>query len=103
MCSFRMLNIILYEAKFHYKTAKYHFRGLYRGFRDTGYLPFYFQGNRILFILLPVIWNTWFNIFVTSRDIENLGKNNYADICRFIRDICLFTSRDMGYLVQASF
>ena len=49
-------------------------RGLYRGFRDTGYLPFYFQGYRILTILLPGIWDTWFNIFVTSRDIENLGK-----------------------------
>ena len=48
--------------------------GLYRGFRDTGYLPFYFQGYRILSILLPEIWDTWFNIFVTSRDIENLGK-----------------------------
>ena len=49
-------------------------RGLYRGFRDKGYLPFYFQGYRILSILLPGIWDTWFNIFVTSRDIENLGK-----------------------------
>ena len=47
---------------------------LYRGFGDTGYLPFYFQGYRILSILLPGIWDTWFNIFVTSRDIENLGK-----------------------------
>ena len=44
------------------------------GFRDTEYLPFYFQGFRILSILLPVIWDTWFNIFATSRDIENLGK-----------------------------
>ena len=26
-------------------------------------------------------------------------KINYGDICQFIRDICLFTSRDMGYLV----
>ena len=52
----------------------YHSRGLYRGFRDTGYLPFYFQGYRILSILLPGIWDTWFNIFVISRDIENLGK-----------------------------
>ena len=50
------------------------YRGLYRGFRDTGYLPFYFQEYRILSILLPGIWDTWFNIFVTSRDIENLGK-----------------------------
>ena len=50
------------------------YRGLYRGFKDTGYLPFYFQGYRILFILLPGIWDTWFNIFVTSRDTENLEK-----------------------------
>ena len=26
-------------------------------------------------------------------------KINYGDICRFIRDICLFTSRDIGYLL----
>ena len=32
-----------------------HYRGLYRGFMDTGYLPFYFQGYRILSILLPGI------------------------------------------------
>ena len=47
---------------------------LYRGFRDTGYLPIFFQGYRILSILLPGILDTWFNIFVTSRDIENLEK-----------------------------
>ena len=41
---------------------------------DTGYLPFYFQGYRILSILLPCIWDTSYNIFVTIRDIENLGK-----------------------------
>ena len=28
----------------------------------------------ILSILLKGIWDTWFNIFVTSRDIEHLGK-----------------------------
>ena len=44
------------------------------GFRDTGYLPLYFKGYRILSILLPGIWDAWLNIFVTSRDIENLGK-----------------------------
>ena len=32
------------------------------GFRDTGNLPFYFQGNRILSILVPGIWDTVFNI-----------------------------------------
>ena len=32
-------------------------RGLYRGFRDTEYLPFYFQVYRILSILLPGIWD----------------------------------------------
>ena len=41
---------------------------------DTGYLPFYFQGYRILSILFPGIWDTWFIIFFTSRYIENLGK-----------------------------
>ena len=55
-------------------TCFYNQRGLYRGSRETGYLPFYFQGYRILTILLPGIWDTWFNISVTSRDIENLGK-----------------------------
>ena len=51
-----------------------HLRGLYRGLRDTGYLPFYFQGYRILFILLPGIWDIVSNIFLTFRDIEYLGK-----------------------------
>ena len=55
-------------------ASSWDFRGLYRGFRDTGYLPFYFQGYRILSILLPGIWDTWFNICVTFRDIKNLGK-----------------------------
>ena len=63
------------------------------------YLPFYFQGYRILSILLPGIWDTVFNISVTFWDISWFGKNNYRDICQFIRDTCLFTSRDMGYLV----
>ena len=44
------------------------------GFRDTGYLPFYFQGYRILPILLPGIWDTVFNNLVTFRDIEYFGK-----------------------------
>ena len=51
-----------------------YYEGLYRGFRDTGYLPFYFQGYRILSILLPGIWDTVFNIFVTFRDIDYLGN-----------------------------
>ena len=52
------------------------------GFRDTGNLPFYFQGYGILcsmFWLLSGILNTVF------------WKNNYGDICQFIRDTCLFT------------
>ena len=44
------------------------------GFRDTGYLPFYFQGYRILSILLLGIWDTMFNILVTFRDIDYLRK-----------------------------
>ena len=39
-----------------------------------GYLPFYFHGYRILSFLPPRIWDTVFNIFVTFRDIEYLGK-----------------------------
>ena len=68
---------------------------------DTGNLPFYFQEYRILSILLPGIWDTECNILVIFRDIDCLGK-----FCQFIRDNCLFTSRDMGYLVppiQASY
>ena len=41
-------------------------RGWYRGSRDTGYLPFYFQGYLILSILLPGIWDTMFNFRDTS-------------------------------------
>ena len=33
--------------------------------RDIGYYSFYLHTG---------IWDTWANIFVTSRDIENLGK-----------------------------
>ena len=44
--------------------------GLYRGYRDTEYLPFYFQGYRILSFLLTGIWDTVLNILVTFRDIE---------------------------------
>ena len=44
------------------------------GSRDTGYLPFYFQGYGILSILLPGIWDTMFNIYVTFRDIGNFEK-----------------------------
>ena len=51
-----------------------HLRGLYRGLRDTGYLPFYFQGYRIPSILLPGIWDTVFNSLVTFRDIDYLRK-----------------------------
>ena len=57
-----------------HKGLKEHYRGLYRGFRDTEYLSFYFQGYRILSILLTGIWDTVFNILVTFRDIEYLGK-----------------------------
>ena len=77
-----------------------HLWGLYRGFRDTGYLPFYsrVQGYMILSILLPGIWDIVSNILVTFRD-SGFRKINYGDIRKFIKDTCLFTSRDMGYLV----
>ena len=45
-----------------------------RGSRDIGYFPFYFQGYRILSILLPGILDTVFNILVTFRDIEYFRK-----------------------------
>ena len=47
---------------------------MYRDFRDTGYFPFYFQRYRLLSILFPGIWDTVFNILVTFRDIDYLGK-----------------------------
>ena len=33
----------------------------YRGFRDTGYLPFYFQGIGVLVVILSGIWETVIN------------------------------------------
>ena len=69
------------------------------GFRDTGYYSFYFQGYRILSILLQGIYNTMFNICVTSCDIEYDKKINNGDVLQFIRDTCLFISIDMRYLV----
>ena len=69
---------------------------MYRGFTDTGYLPYYFQGYGILSILLPGIWDTVFNILLLSGMLEIL--KNDGDICQFIRDTCPFTSRDMGLL-----
>ena len=58
------------------------------GFRDTRYLPFNFQVYRILSILLPGIWDTVFNVFVSFRDNEYLGNitMGIGDICQFIRD-----------------
>ena len=44
------------------------------GFRETGYLTFYFQGYGILSILVPGIWDTVFNSFVTFRDNGYLEK-----------------------------
>ena len=42
--------------------------------RDIGYYPFYFQGYRILSILLPGIWDTVFNILLLSG-ILNILEN----------------------------
>ena len=44
------------------------------GFRDTRYLPFYFQGYGILSILLPGIKDTVFNNLLTFRDIGSGRK-----------------------------
>ena len=40
--------------------------------RDIGYYPFYFQGYRILSILLPGIWDTVFNNFLLLSGILNI-------------------------------
>ena len=56
--------------------------------RDIGYYPFYFQGYRILC-----------SMFLLLSGIFNIQEVNYGDIWRFIRDTCLFTSTNMGYLV----
>ena len=62
-------------------------------------MPFYFQGYRILSILLPGIWDTVFNIFITFRDIEYLGNlimgifaNLYGILARLLPGIW-----DIGY------
>ena len=55
---------------------------------DIRYYPFYFQGYGILS-----------SIFWLLSGISIFKKINYGDICHFIRDTCLFASRDMGYLV----
>ena len=80
-------------------------RCLYRGFRDTVYLPFYFNGYRILSILLLGIWDTGSNSLVTFRDIEYLGKLIMWIFARFgilaclLQEIC-----DIWYPpIQASF
>ena len=44
------------------------------GFRDTEYLPFYYQGYRILSILLSGIWDSVFNILVIFKKVEYSGK-----------------------------
>ena len=42
---------------------------------------------------------------VTFRDNGYLEKNNYGDVCQFIRDTCQFNPRDIGnpLHIQASF
>ena len=60
---------------------------MYRGSRDTGYLPFYFQGYRILSSLLPGIWDTMINfrdtaffppnIHTQRRNTNNINKHQF--------------------------
>ena len=40
-----------------------------------------------------------FNILVTFRDIDYLGKLIMGIFADCLRDTCLFTSKDIGYLV----
>ena len=42
-------------AKYTDKCVKHQW-GLYRGYRDTGYLPFYFQGIRILCLISGILF-----------------------------------------------
>ena len=51
---------------------------MYKGFRyHTEYLPFYFQGHRILSILLPGILNTVFNMPVYKGYLP-INLNGYG-------------------------
>ena len=65
-----------------------------------------FKGYRVFVILLTGIWGT---IHFTFRDMGYcvqyvcyfqkywiFKKNDYGDICQFIRDTCLFTPMDIG-------
>ena len=72
------------------------YRGLYRGFRDTGYLPFYFRDIGY-FPFYFQGYGILCSIFVLLSGILNILEIiNYGDICHFIRDTCLFTLRNMG-------
>ena len=44
---------------------------MYRGLRETGYLPFYFKGYGKLIVLLPGIWD-----IVIFGDIDCFGNIN---------------------------
>ena len=70
-------------------------RGLYGGFRDTGYLPFYFQGYRLLSIFSQEFGISC-SIFCYIQGYWIFWKINYVDICQFIRNTCMFTSKGYG-------
>ena len=65
-------------------------------FRDMGYFSFYFQVYGVLVILLQGIWDTVFIIFIYFQGYRIFWKIDYGDICQFIRDTGLFTSRDIN-------
>ena len=46
-------------------------RGLYRGLRDVGYLPFYFQGYGIFDLLLAGIWDI---VYIFRDTASNKSK-----------------------------
>ena len=71
--------------------------GVYRGFKDTGYLLFFLPwiwDKLSIYFHVYAIMGSVFNIFVTVRDIGYLEKKKIY-IYQFIRDTCLFTSRDI--------
>ena len=52
--------------------------------RNTGYLPFYFQGYRILSILLPGVWDATFNLRDTAFSLQNIQIQRASGIYRQI-------------------
>ena len=79
-----------------------------RGFIDTTGRMYGFKGYSIFAIFLSVIWDKLsilcprkchngilYSIFLLLSGILDIWNKTYGDICQFIRDTCLLTSRDI--------